>query len=50
MVKDVTDFEELPQGCGRLYVRPLPMDRGPVRVGAQLSKTEQPWLSKLFER
>ena len=32
MYKDITDFEELPQGWGRLYVG-LPMDTGPIRVG-----------------
>ena len=33
MHKEISDFEELPQGWGRLYVGPLPMDTGPVRVG-----------------
>ena len=33
MNKDITDFEELPQGWGRLYVGPLPIDTGPVSVG-----------------
>jgi hypothetical protein len=33
MYKDITDFEELPQGWGRLYVGSLPMDTGPIRVG-----------------
>ena len=32
MNKDITDFEELPQGWGRLYVGPLPIDTGPVSV------------------
>ena len=33
MNKDITDFEELPQGWGRLYVGPLPIDTGPVSDG-----------------
>ena len=33
MNKDITDFEDLPQGWGRLYVGPLPIDTGPVSVG-----------------
>ena len=33
MYKDITDFEELPQGWGQLYVGPLPMDTGPIRAG-----------------
>jgi len=33
MYKDITDFEELPQGWGRLYVGPLPMDTDPIKVG-----------------
>jgi hypothetical protein len=33
MYKDITDFEELPQGWGRLYVGPLPMDTGPIEIG-----------------
>ncbi len=33
MYKNITDFEELPQGWGRLYVGPLPMDTGPIRAG-----------------
>ena len=33
MNTDITDFEELPQGWGRLYVGPLPIDTGPVSVG-----------------
>ena len=33
MYKDITDFEELPQGWGRLYVGPLPIKPGPVSVG-----------------
>ena len=32
MYKDITDFEELPQAWGRLYVGPLPMDTGPIRA------------------
>lgn len=33
MNKDITDFEELPQGWGRLHVGPLPMDTGPIGAG-----------------
>ena len=33
MHKEITDFEEPPQGWGRLFVGPLPMETGPVRVG-----------------
>jgi hypothetical protein len=33
MNKDITDFEELPQGWGQLYVGPLPIDTSPVRAG-----------------
>jgi len=33
MYKDITDFEELPQGWSRLYVGALPMDTGPIAIG-----------------
>ncbi len=33
MYKNITDFEELPQGWSRLYVGDLPMDTGPIEIG-----------------
>ena len=33
MGKEITDYFEVPQGWGRLYVGDLPIDTGPIRVG-----------------
>jgi exosome complex RNA-binding protein Csl4 len=33
MNKQITEYQELPQGWGRLYVGDLPIDTGPIRVG-----------------
>jgi hypothetical protein len=32
MYKDIVEFDELPQGWGRLYVGALPMDTGPIEI------------------
>ncbi len=33
MNKEITDYQEVPQSWGRLYVGDLPIDTGPIRVG-----------------
>jgi hypothetical protein len=33
MHKEITEYEALPQGWGRLYVGGLPVDTGPIIIG-----------------